>query len=190
MANGLKAASPSLLGSLSNRKNRMSVAPEKKAAPKKIGRPSTFTEELAEEFCRRIARGRGISSICNDPDMPDDKTIWRWQQRHDTFSRNIARAREERQESFAAEIRETGLTALTDKSSDPARIRAAVDALDKAARLLQPKTKVELTGAHGGPIQTMDISKLNDDQLAQLAAILGHVADAGAGEGGDQAQGG
>lgn len=157
------------------------------APAKKRGRPSTFTDEIAEEFCRRIARGRGITSICEDDDMPDDKTIWRWSQKHENFRRDIARAREERQEAFAAEIRETALTALKDKASDPARVRAAVDGLDKAARLLQPKTKVEITGANGGPLQTVDLSKVTNEQLAVLASILGIDPDADAGAGGDTA---
>lgn len=51
------------------------------------------------------------------------------------------------------------------------------------------KDKVELTGKDGGPIKTQDLSRLSDEQLAALDAILGTVADAGGGEGGDSPQG-
>lgn len=48
---------------------------------------------------------------------------------------------------------------------------------------------VEHTGANGGPIQTLDLSNLNDEQLKQIEPLLRTLAAAGgaagAGEGGD-----
>lgn len=51
------------------------------------------------------------------------------------------------------------------------------------------KERHEHTGANGGPIQTMDLSNLSDEQLNQLEAIFGPLAAArpgdGAGKGGE-----
>ncbi len=49
-----------------------------KAKPKKKGRPSRYTPELAANFCRRLAEGETLRAICRDPAMPDKATVLRW----------------------------------------------------------------------------------------------------------------
>lgn len=54
---------------------------------------------------------------------------------------------------------------------------------------LRAPRRTELTGRGGGPVQTMDVSKLTHEQLIQLESILAAAAPAGdaeAGEGGDR----
>lgn len=155
----------------------------------KMGRPSDYTEDLVDEFCRRIAQGGSVASVCEADDMPDHATIYRWQRARPDFSERLAHARAERSEAFSSQIMALGRRAMSEKDIDPARVRVAIDAIDKAARIMQPR-KVELTGANGGPIKTQDLSRLSDEQLFALDAILGSVADPGGGEGGDTAQGG
>ena len=46
--------------------------------------------------------------------------------------------------------------------------------------------KHELTGKDGGPITSVDLSKLTDDQLGLLETALGLVAESGGGEGGEE----
>jgi hypothetical protein len=153
----------------------------------KMGRPSDYADDLVDEFCRRIAAGGSVASVCEADDMPDHATIYRWQRARPDFSERLAHARAERSEAFSGQIIALGQRAIVEQI-DPARVRVAIDAIDKAARIMQPR-KVELTGAGGGPIKTQDLSRLSDEQLAALNAILGTVADAGGGEGGDQAKG-
>lgn len=59
-----------------------------------MGRPSDFTEALADEICDRIAGGESMVSICKDDHMPARFTIFRWLYKHKEFSANYARARE------------------------------------------------------------------------------------------------
>lgn len=157
-----------------------------KQAPK-MGRPSDYADDLVDEFCRRIAQGGSVASVCEADDMPDHATIYRWQRARPDFCERLAHARAERSEAFSNQILALGKRAV-EEQIDPARIRVAIDAIDKAARIMQPR-KVELTGAGGGPIKTQDLSRLSDEQLAALNAILGEAADAGGGEGGDSASG-
>jgi hypothetical protein len=161
----------------------MTDAPRKEAAPKKIGRPSMYTAELVAEFCRRIVEGRGVMSVCEDDDMPSHDTIFRWQREMRPFAEALAHARAERTEAFSGQIVALSERALTDTKLDPARIRVAIDALDKAARLMQPR-KVELTGANGGPIPvaSLNLSQATDDQLAALEAFFGPLAGSGLAE--------
>ncbi len=49
-----------------------------KAKPKKKGRPSRYTPELAAKICRRLAKGETLRAICRDPAMPDKATVLRW----------------------------------------------------------------------------------------------------------------
>src|SRR5271156_342956 len=43
-----------------------------------IGRPSLFTTELGDEICNRIADGESLRAICDEADMPDKATVFRW----------------------------------------------------------------------------------------------------------------
>jgi hypothetical protein len=155
----------------------------------KVGRPSMYSTELVDEFCRRIASGRGVMGVCEDEDMPNHATIYRWLRDKREFSEALAHARAERTESYSGKIAALSERALTDKNLDPARVRAAIDALDKAARLMQPR-KIELTGKDGGPIRTHDLSRLPDEKLVALAALLSAGSDAGGSSGGDPEAGG
>lgn len=64
----------------------------------KEGRPSIYTDELAELVCERIAKHpEGIRKICKMfDDMPDDTTIYEWMYKNPEFSRRFLKAREQR----------------------------------------------------------------------------------------------
>ena len=64
-------------------------------APKKTGRPSRYTPELAAEVCERISRGEPLLQICKDDRMPERRTVYDWLERIDGLSAQFARAREE-----------------------------------------------------------------------------------------------
>lgn len=62
--------------------------------PPAPGRPSSFTDELADEILERIACGETVRSICRDESMPDRSSVMRWAVRDDRFRERYARARE------------------------------------------------------------------------------------------------
>lgn len=136
-----------------------------------MGVQSTYTNELADELCERIASGRSIVSVCADDDMPKTTTVYRWVDEHPGFRDKIARARDIRLDGFAEDIRDIADKVMADASLDPQRANAAVNAIDKAARLMKPKTYVELTGANGGPIETKDVTA-RDLLTSRLAGLL------------------
>lgn len=61
-----------------------------------MGRPSSFTQKIADEICERIAtQPRGIDRICDeDDDMPTARTVHRWLNEHDDFCQSYLRAKE------------------------------------------------------------------------------------------------
>lgn len=75
------------------------------APPKnKGGRPTIYSQDLADRICVRLALGESIRSICKDDTMPAQSQIYAWLQRHPEFQEQYTRAREEQAESHADEI--------------------------------------------------------------------------------------
>lgn len=77
---------------------------ETKAAPKKMGRPSKYTEELARKICDLIREGKSERQICKMPNMPTAMTLRRWKEGNPDFCAQSARAREESAEKFNDEL--------------------------------------------------------------------------------------
>jgi hypothetical protein len=74
------------------------------AKGKRTGRPSSFTQDIAEVICNRIAEGESLREICKDDDMPTRMTIYRWLQADPVFCDQYARAREDQADTLADEI--------------------------------------------------------------------------------------
>lgn len=68
------------------------------------GRPSSYTQEIADAICERIADGESLRGICRADDMPNKVTVWRWLDAHPDFCTQYARAREMQAEGFFEEI--------------------------------------------------------------------------------------
>lgn len=96
------------------------AAPKKteEAKPAQMGRPSVFSQELADEICERIALGETLTEITSDEDKPSPSTVWRWQRSHDDFRKAIAHAREAQTRMWADQIVD-----LADDSSNDWTIR-------------------------------------------------------------------
>jgi hypothetical protein len=92
-----------------------------------VGRPSTYTPEIANEICARIALCESLKKICEDEGMPGIRTVMDWQRLHDDFRLNMAMAREHR-----ADARSDEIDALIDQvksgALDPHAGRVAIDA--------------------------------------------------------------
>jgi hypothetical protein len=82
-------------------------------APKKTGRPSKYTPEIAQEIVERLSNAEPLTQICRDEGMPAWQTIYDWMYRDDALgaegvglSRAIARAREIGYDKMAEECLE------------------------------------------------------------------------------------
>ena len=78
--------------------------PDNTIAPKKMGRPSKYSDHLAQVICLRIAEGESLNKICKDDEMPERVTIYRWLLEKEDFCNNYARAREDQAETHADAI--------------------------------------------------------------------------------------
>ncbi len=60
----------------------------------KMGRPSSYTEEIAAEICERLIDGESLSAICRDAHMPSKGAVLWWvEEDREGFSDRYARAR-------------------------------------------------------------------------------------------------
>ena len=141
----------------------------------KMGRPSTYSEDVAKEICERIADGESLLQICGpdrDERFPDRRTIRAWRSQHPDFEAMYARAKQAQADYYADAILAEAYGA------DESRIQTArvrIDALKWQAAKLNPARwadNVRLTGAQGdGPVQ-VDVtakSALVDGLLAAIA---------------------
>lgn len=60
------------------------------------GRPSSYTPEIADEICERLATTpRGLDFICeSDEALPSARQVHRWLNEHEDFRQSYVRARE------------------------------------------------------------------------------------------------
>ena len=74
------------------------------AKEKKMGRPSSFTQHIADIICVRISEGESLKSITLDEEMPDRATVYRWLAADPAFCDMYTRAREDQADTLADEI--------------------------------------------------------------------------------------
>lgn len=99
----------------------------------KGGRPSSYTPEVAKRICDHIASG-GYATELKRFGLPSEATVCEWQIKYPEFAELYARAREQRAETFAAQIVE-----IADTEEDPNRARVRIDARKWIASKLFPR---------------------------------------------------
>ena len=84
-------------------KGKVAKSPE--SAPKaKMGRPTIYTQQLANLICLRIAEGESLREIVRSEGMPERATVYDWLLRRPDFADQYTRAREEQADTLADEI--------------------------------------------------------------------------------------
>jgi len=70
------------------------------------GRPTKFTQAMANSVCERIADGESLRSICRDDTMPAKSTVMAWlaDDAHQEFRTKYALAREIQADGFVDEM--------------------------------------------------------------------------------------
>jgi hypothetical protein len=120
----------------------------------KGARPSKFSQEMADAICEQIVLGKSMRQICQQQDMPAERTVYYWLEKDREFCQQYARAREAQADLFFDECLaiandRTGdyVTAHTEEGKTFERVnhehiqrsRLRVDTLKWAAGKLAPK---------------------------------------------------
>lgn len=69
-----------------------------------MGRPSKYTNKVADEICERLANGESLRAICESAHMPSLSMVFRWLAQNVEFREQYARAREAQADAIADEI--------------------------------------------------------------------------------------
>lgn len=137
------------------------------ASVRKRGRPSLYTEDIAQEICERLAEGQALIDICRSPHMPADSTVEVWaEQEHPNrpgFPGMYARARDRGLHRLAEEVLSIADDpCLFNGQPDPTlvqRARLMVDARKwylskRLPKVYGDKLVQEVTGADGAALLT------------------------------------
>lgn len=155
-----------------------------------VGRPSKYSEALADRIVDAMIDGSDLVAICKRPGLPDRKTVYRWAAQHPDFAARLEQAREALGDLAAYEI---GQIAANCTSETAAADRVKLAALQWRASRLAPRKYSErrvneLVGAGGGPVAvdarppTLDVAALTPEERAilkkgLLRATAGKVED-------------
>lgn len=94
-----------------------------------MGRISTFSQEVADAICERIADGEPLRVICREEGMPAWRTVYDWLTKDEAFAARFARAREVGFDAIAAEALE-----IADTPMEGVRTEIADDGKTKEVR--------------------------------------------------------
>ena len=150
-----------------------------KASPGKVGRPSTYSQEVADEIVRRMIEGESLTAICKDEGMPPRVTVYAWFDKHPDFYARCARAREALADYLVDEIEELAKS-TTEENHQSMKVKISTKqwrAMKMAPRMYGDRPRTEVTGDNGGPIkveakQTIDPRDLDEDQREALEAVI------------------
>jgi hypothetical protein len=126
-----------------------------------MGRPSSYTPEIAERICDAIAGGSNLEQLSRDPGYPDKDTLYAWLRKHKEFSDEYERARTRR--AYARSDRIDGLKdQVIAGMIDPAVARVAFDMERWQAGKENPKfsEKTVVSGDPDAPLTVQTIKRV------------------------------
>jgi hypothetical protein len=147
-------------------------------SPKKAGRPTKFTPEIANAICEQMISGRDLLDICGDLDMPSRSSVYRWLHDYPEFEAQYARAREAMADLELRNLKQLADDCTEDNvNSTRVKLNHFQWRLMKIApRVYGERARTELTGADGGPIHikatTIDARQLEPEAREALKQAL------------------
>lgn len=95
-----------------------SPTPETYPIPSKSGRPSEYTQELADKICEQLAVGYSLRTVSKDAELPSVETIFKWLRTNPEFLEQYARAKQEAADAMAEDILDISDDATNDWMED------------------------------------------------------------------------
>lgn len=69
-----------------------------------MGRPTDYTQDLADKLCSELADGKSMRTVCAIDDMPSKSTVFRWIRTKEEFRDQYTRAKEESADALTDEM--------------------------------------------------------------------------------------
>ncbi len=152
------------------------------------GRPTKYSEEMADKICSLLSEGRSLRSICREDDMPCKASVFKWLREIDHFSDQYAKAKEEASDAMFEDIQDIADNGSNDwiEINDPdnpgyrvngeniQRSKLRVDARKWMMSKMKPKKYGDkIQTEHSGTISHTD---LTDEQLNNKLQTLLNAA--------------
>lgn len=124
----------------------------------KLGRPSIYTEELAQEICKKLSLGASLRKICEEEGAPDLATVLRWVISRPDFCEQYRKAQEAKGEVLFSELLD-----MAEADCDPRdvpHLKLKIDTRKWAISKMFPKKygdKVETV--HSGEVKLEKITR-------------------------------
>jgi hypothetical protein len=162
---------------------KVSETPEAvEAIKRRVGRPAKheYSPEISEKIYECLVSGMDMVETCNYLELNRGQ-VYRWKDRYPEFDSLCIRAREAMMEKRLSDLR-LSIKDARAKKEDPTWYKIELsfeqwNAERIASRVYGPRTKTEVTGKDGAPIQMqqhtiIDSASLDADQRDALRAIL------------------
>ncbi|MEI7443276.1 MAG: terminase [Burkholderiales bacterium] len=157
-----------------------------------MGRPTTYTDEIAAKICEQLADGTPLTKVCKPAGMPAWRTVYHWRKAHPEFRLAMDEARDVGYDAIAEGCIDIADRRGGDPQRDRLRVWTRLQLLAKwSPEKYGDRVSHEHSGRNGQPIETRNVHDLPTDVLrAVVARALARRAagpDAGGGSGGDRA---
>ena len=119
-------------------------------APAKMGRPSLYSDEMAQKICEHLIQGKPLTpDRTRKSGLPNPSTIFRWIEEREDFRERYVRARE-----FQAYVYADETIDIADTEEDAAKARNRIEIRKWHAAKMAPKVygdlqRVEVTADVG-----------------------------------------
>lgn len=127
----------------------------------------TFTQELFDEICKKIADGQSVREACDAKHLPDRCTFNEWRKATPELQAQYDRACLDREDSIFDDIQH-----IADNERDSRRAAVRIDARKWRLKNMNRKkygdhVTEELTGPNGGPLKVERV-RLNMQPVEEL----------------------
>ncbi len=87
----------------------------------KGGRPSKYTQEIADRICAELSQGISLRTVCKADDLPCAVTVFSWMRKYPEFLNQYTRAKEESADAMGEDILDISDNATNDymEQNDP-----------------------------------------------------------------------
>jgi hypothetical protein len=135
--------------------------------PKSMGRPTTYTQKLADDFCKRITEGQTITKACKDLGI-SLMAVYRWRDKYSDFRERYNRAKEDQATSLISQLVDEFQDNLTNENALAARTKSDlyrwIAARQNPAEFSDVK-KIELRGE----VRHLHTHELEPEQKKRIA---------------------
>lgn len=137
-----------------------------------MGRPSKYSQKLADAICEKLADGKSLRTICSTAAMPSRSTVFRWLAENDAFRDQYARAREDQADTLADEI-----VSIADKAMVGEKVKrnAAGEIIERVTGDMVERSKLRIDARKWVAAKLKP--KKYGDRLALDHDVVGNLAD-------------